>query len=70
MYDFAVAYKKQVIPRDELISRLMPLYQGKTLSFVVETQAMNTQQVEEFLEDQCLQFEKSKPYLVECWFSD
>jgi glucosylglycerate synthase len=70
LYDFAVAYKKQVMPRDELITRLMPLYQGKTLSFVLETQAMNTQQVEEFLEDQCLQFEKSKPYLVERWFSE
>jgi glucosylglycerate synthase len=70
LYDFAVAYKKQLLPSDELISFLMPLYQGKTLSFVLETQAMNTQQVEEFIEDQCLQFEKSKPYLLERWFSE
>lgn len=67
LYDFAVAYKRETIPRDELISCLVPLYEGKTVSFVLETQAMNTQQVEEFLEDQCLQFEKSKPYLLERW---
>ena len=36
LYDFAVAYKKQVMPKDELLTRLMPLYQGKTLSFVLE----------------------------------
>jgi glycosyltransferase involved in cell wall biosynthesis len=69
LYDFAVAYKNQLIPRDELIQVLIPLYHGKTLSFVLETQAMNNQQVEELIEDQCLQFEKAKPYLVERWFS-
>ncbi|HMK36446.1 MAG TPA: glycosyl transferase [Desulfomonilaceae bacterium] len=69
LYDFAVAYRNNVIPRDELIQVLIPLYYGKTLSFVLETQAMNNQQVEELIEDQCLQFEKAKPYLVERWFS-
>jgi hypothetical protein len=69
LYDFAVAYRKGLFPLDELLSQLVPLYHGKTLSFVLETQAMNTQQVEEFIEDQCLQFEKTKPYLLERWFS-
>jgi glucosylglycerate synthase len=70
LYDFAVAYKREIMPRDELVACLVPLYEGKTVSFVLETQAMNTQQVEEFLEDQCLQFEKSKPYLLERWFME
>jgi glycosyltransferase involved in cell wall biosynthesis len=69
LYDFAVAYKLRLIPPDDLIEALIPLYHGKTLSFVLETQAMNNQQVEEFIEDQCLQFEKAKPYLLERWFS-
>lgn len=69
LYDFAVAYKQGIFPLDDLLSQLLPLYHGKTLSFVLETEAMNTQQVEEFLEDQCLQFERTKPYLVERWFS-
>jgi hypothetical protein len=70
LYDFAWAYKKRIAPEDELLSSLIPLYHGKTLSFVLETEAMNTQQVEEMIEDQCLQFEKAKPYLVERWFSE
>ncbi len=69
LYDFAVAYKKTILPRNELIDILLPLYYGKTLSFVLETQAMNNQQVEEYIEDQCLQFEKAKPYLMEHWFA-
>ncbi len=69
LYDFAIAYKTQTVPRDVLIARLTALYYGKTLSFVLETQAMNTQQVEEFIEDQCVQFEKTKSYLLERWFS-
>ncbi len=68
LYDFARAYKNEVAPRADLISALGPLYDGKTLSFVIETEHMNTQQVEEIIEDQCIQFEKAKPYLLERWF--
>jgi len=67
LYDFACAYKKRAAPRENLIEGLVPLYHGRTLSFVVETEPMNTQQVEELIEDQCLQFEKCKPYLLERW---
>jgi len=69
IYDFAVAYKKSIVPQGDLLAALIPLYYAKTLSFVLETQPMNTQQVEEYIEDQCLQFEKTKPYLVERWFA-
>lgn len=69
IYDFAVAYKQAMLDRGQLVRSLIPLHYGKTLSFVVETQEMNTQQVEEFLEDQCLQFEKTKPYLLDRWES-
>lgn len=67
LYDFAAGYKERIAPKDELISALMHLYQGKALSFVRDTESMNTQQVEEFVEDQCLQFEKTKGYLLERW---
>ena len=67
VYDFAVAYKGASLDRTELIRGLIPLHYGKTLSFVIETEAMNNQQVEEFIEDQCLQFEKTKPYLLDRW---
>jgi len=69
LYDFAVAYKNRIVPQEDLLKALIPLYYAKTLSFVLETQPMNTQQVEEYIEDQCLQFEKTKPYLLERWLS-
>jgi glycosyltransferase involved in cell wall biosynthesis len=69
LYDFAIAYKIREVPRDDLVAALVALHYGKTLSYVLETQAMNTQQVEEFIEDQCVQFEKTKSYLLERWFS-
>jgi glycosyltransferase involved in cell wall biosynthesis len=69
VYDFGTAYKNQVASRDQLLDSLLPLFYAKTLSFVLETKDMNTQQVEEFIEDQCLQFEKTKPYLLDRWFA-
>ncbi len=68
LYDYSVAYRDRLVPAGQLLNSLIPLYYGKTFSFVLETQYMNTQQVEEFIEDQCLQFEKTKPYLLERWF--
>jgi hypothetical protein len=70
MYDFAWAHKNEICPHEDLLTGLMPLFHGKTLSFILETEAMNTHQVEELLEEQCLQFEKTKPYLLERWFSE
>lgn len=68
LYDFAIAYRDEPNMRDTLLKGLVPLYHGRTLSFVLETESMNTQQVEELIEEQCVQFEKSKRYLLERWF--
>ncbi len=67
LYDFSYAYKRGALPRRDIVELLKPLFHGRMLSFVTETSAMNNQQVEEFIEDQCLQFEKNKPYLLERW---
>jgi glycosyltransferase involved in cell wall biosynthesis len=69
IYDFAISYRNRSMDRHELVRAMIPLHYGKTLSFVTETHAMNNQQVEEFIEDQCVQFEKAKSYLVEKWFA-
>jgi hypothetical protein len=69
LYDFACAFKNNIAREDELVEALKPIFLGKTLSFTMETAPMNTHQVEEYIEDQCIQFEKTKPYLVERWFS-
>ncbi|MCB2189646.1 MAG: glycosyl transferase [Deltaproteobacteria bacterium] len=67
LYDFAVAYHDETVARGELLDSLIPLYFGKTLSYVRKTDRMSIQQAEEFIESECMIFEESKPYLLERW---
>jgi len=46
---------------------LIPLYFGRTCSFVIESEPMTIQQAEELIEDQCGVFETNKPYLIKRW---
>ncbi|MDA2938787.1 glycosyltransferase [Acidobacteria bacterium AH-259-A15] len=71
VWDFAVAYHRS--PKDqETIERLMlsivPLYFGRTASFVKETYDMPTYEAEEIIEKLCDMFEEEKQYLVKRWF--
>ncbi|MBW2622586.1 MAG: glycosyl transferase [Deltaproteobacteria bacterium] len=68
LYDLAIAYKNKVGGNpDLLVDSLIPLYFGKTLSFVKKTERMSIQEAEEFIENEALVFEDTKPYLVENW---
>ncbi len=77
VYDFAVAYKKnretiQSGKEDiigKLVFSLVPLYFGRTASFVIETKDMPTHEAEKVIEKVCDEFEKMKPYLIERWFN-
>ncbi len=66
--DFAVAYRNSPKGRKKIMESLIPLYFGRTCSFVIESEPMTIQQAEELIEDQCGVFEYSKPYLVKRWF--
>ncbi|RLB82884.1 MAG: glycosyl transferase [Deltaproteobacteria bacterium] len=68
LIDFAVAYKKSAHDREKIMESLIPLYYGRTCSFVIELEPMTIQQAEEVIEDQCIVFERSKPYLLKKWF--
>jgi hypothetical protein len=67
LIDFAVAYRDGS-DRKRLMESLIPLYFGRTCSFVIESEPMTIQQAEELIEDQCGVFEYSKPYLLKRWF--
>ncbi|KIX15356.1 glycosyl transferase [Dethiosulfatarculus sandiegensis] len=67
LYDYSVGYARQSADRQEILSSLIPLYFGKTLSYVRKTQRMSVQQAEEFIEHECMVFEETKPYLLERW---
>jgi len=67
LFDFVLAYRKAKTNRANTIEVLIPLYYGMTLSFVNKTEGMSIQQAEEFLEDMCLVFEQTKPYIIDRW---
>jgi len=67
LYDWAVAYRDAITDQDLLMDSMIPLYFGKTLSFVKKTKKMTIQQAEEAIEDDCIIFEMTKPYLIQKW---
>ncbi|MHB8840492.1 MAG: glycosyltransferase [Candidatus Aquicultor sp.] len=67
VYDFAVAYNWSGIDRRDVVDALMPLYFGRTGSFVIETEVMNNLEAEDEVEAIAETFERSKPYLLERW---
>jgi hypothetical protein len=53
-------------PTDDLFfNSLIPLYFGRTASFVIESKDMLNGDAEKLVEDQCKKFEEMKDYLVE-----
>jgi glucosylglycerate synthase len=69
VYEFAAAYQKSVISRDHVIQALAPLFRGKVLTFVIENRNASADDVENNIEDLCLEFERLKPYLLQIWKS-
>jgi glycosyltransferase involved in cell wall biosynthesis len=67
LFDMGVAYRDRVREPDELMESLIPLYYGRTFSFVKKTRRMSTQQAEEAIEEDCVTFEMTKPYLIKRW---
>jgi len=67
LFDYAIALRKGNGKADSLLDSLHPLYYGRVLSYVNKVETMSTQQAEEYIEDQCLVFEETKPYLVRRW---
>jgi len=65
--DLACAHNRHPVSRGYILRSLTPLYLARVASFVQETQELVSAQVEEKMEQLCLQFEKLKPYLIDCW---
>ena len=67
VFEAAVAYHRGHIIRDHLLKSLTPLYLGRTASFVLDTQALTTEEAEDRVESLCEAFEREKTYLVKKW---
>jgi hypothetical protein len=67
VFEFAASYHKSVISRDHIIQALVPLYRGRTLSFLLENRDASGEEMERNVEVVCGEFERLKPYLLEMW---
>jgi glycosyltransferase involved in cell wall biosynthesis len=67
LFDMAVSYRDAPVERDLMMDSLIPLYFGRTLSFVKRTKSMSIKQAEEAIEEDCMTFEMTKPYLLMRW---
>jgi len=67
LYDFALAAHRKMMNPEHLLRSLTPLYLGKTVSFILETQESSREAVEDRIELLCREFEEQKAYLVERW---
>lgn len=67
LFDMGVAFRDRVRDPEVLMDSLIPLYYGRTFSFVKRTRRMSTQQAEEAIEEDCTTFEMTKPYLIKRW---
>jgi hypothetical protein len=67
VFDFALAYHRHALPGEQLLRSLVPLYLGRTASFVVEMAAADADQVEAAVRGLAGEFERQKGYLRERW---
>jgi hypothetical protein len=67
LIDFVIAYRDKLCKEDELLDSLIPIYLSKTLSYVIKTGSMSIRDAEEFIEEECVQFEASKGLLIQRW---
>lgn len=69
VHDFLVAHHRGVMRQEHIAQALVPLYLGRTGSFLAQYGAADPQDIAAALESLCIQFERMKPDLVERWNS-
>lgn len=67
VYRFALAHHRRILPREHLLRSLIPLYLGRTASFVLEMWEAGPDEVEAGIEVLAQIFEETKPLLKAEW---
>jgi len=67
IYDFALGYSLRVLPQEHLLRSLTPLYSGWLASFVGQVDGAGLGEIEQRVEELCLEFEAEKRYLIARW---
>ena len=67
VHDFAAAYRRRALPRQQLLRSLVPLYLGRTASFVLQNEAASAEEVEAAIGRLADEFVRQKPRLRALW---
>jgi hypothetical protein len=67
LFNFAIAYRNNQIPKEMIVESMIPFYHSRILSFVNKTIHMDIKECEEYFEKIVRVFEEEKPYLIERW---
>jgi len=70
LFSFAIAYRNNETPREQIIESMIPFYHSRILSFVNKTSKKGTKECEEYFESINRIFEKEKDYLIKRWDED
>jgi len=67
LYELAATFHSWTVNRNKLIDLVTPLYYARVASFVHQSWEMSSQEANALVEEQALEFEEHKDYLVKVW---
>jgi hypothetical protein len=67
LFNYAIAYRNYLVPKEQLIESMIPFYHSRILSFVNKTAHKDTKECEEYFESIVRVFEAEKTYLIKRW---
>ncbi len=67
IYEYCIGFHGRVMVKEHLMRSLIPLYLGRTASFIIENEESSAEEVEEKIESLCMKFESMKSFLLEGW---
>ena len=67
LYELAATFHQWHFDRRSLIEIITPLYYGRVASFINQTRNMTSAQAERLVEEQAMEFEANKDYLISIW---
>jgi hypothetical protein len=67
LYEMAATYHSWPHNRQKLVEIITPLYYGRIASFIKQTKDMSSLEAEKLVEEQAIEFEENKDYLISLW---
>jgi hypothetical protein len=67
LYELAATFHSWKVNRNKLVDLVTPLYYARVASFIRQTWEMSSQDAEALVEEQALEFEEHKDYLIKVW---